>query len=260
MKSVDDSFLRSLVTRLDNENTIGITLGGSFARGEGGHFSDVDLRQYVRTEPAVDSDFMNFEDDILVSVCLLTLEDEAANLRYPQKAIWAIPGLRQARILLDKDGSIASLIEAAGNVNWHDLQPAANDYASYELCGLVEEVYKILDGLEKDSESKTANATWGLSIGLAKVLLVQRGVFIPTENAFFDLAQSTAGKASNWSKRFRLVIGLDGPPLGEAPYYCRGVAGLRLYQETVVLMQSILRPDDAAVIHRTLEIIATAGY
>ena len=260
MTSISDSFLHSLVAGLDDENTIGVTMGGSFARGEGGRFSDVDLRRYIRKGPADNADSMRFVNDILVSVYSLPLEDEAENLHKPHRAIWTIPGLRQARILLDKDGSIAALIAAAMKVDWRDLQPAANDYISHELCGRTEEIHKVLDGLERESESKTIFATWGLSESLAKILLVRHGVLVPTENVFIDLAQATAGRDSNWSRQFRLVIGLDTPPVGELPYHCIGIASLRLYRETVSLMRPVLHPDEAIVIDRTLDVMKEAGY
>jgi hypothetical protein len=190
----------------------------------------------------------------------LTIDDEVKRLHQPNRAIWTIPGLRQARILLDKDGSIARMIEAARQVDWHDLQPSADQYASNELCSLAEEVYKVLAGLAKGDESKTVYALWGLSEGLSTILLVQRGVFIPTENAYLDLAQATAGRDSNWSRQLRLVLGMDVLPTDKPPYCSIGQAGIRLYQETVAIMQDLILPDDAVVIKRTLKSIVEAGF
>jgi UTP:GlnB (protein PII) uridylyltransferase len=41
MSTLTDSFLQSLVAELDDENTVGVTMTGSYARGEGGPYSDV---------------------------------------------------------------------------------------------------------------------------------------------------------------------------------------------------------------------------
>ena len=97
MSTLTDSFLQSLVAQLDNENTIGVTLAGSFARGEGGPYSDVDIRCYVRQMPVNDAEIypLQYMDGYLVSIYLTTLDEEYASLRDPQKAIWAVPGLRQ---------------------------------------------------------------------------------------------------------------------------------------------------------------------
>jgi hypothetical protein len=262
MRILTDSFLHSLVARLDNENTVGAVLAGSFARGEGGPYSDVDIRCYVRQVPANPAEMfiMKYVDGYLVSIYLTKLEDEYASLQSPQKAIWAVPGLRQSRILLDKDGSVAALKESADKFSWGPMQAAADAYASWNLCGFTEEVYKILGGLAQQEESKTLNATHGLTHGLAINLLVQRGVLIQTENAYIDLAQATAGQESDWTRQFRLAIGLDPLPPESPPFLAYGAAGLRLYRETVKLLQHILLPEDAAVVNRVVDMIAKAGY
>ena len=262
MSTLTEAFLHSLVSQLDNENTIGVVLAGSFARGEGGPFSDVDIRCYVRQAPVSEAELytMRYQDGYLVSIYRTTLENEYASLRRPQKAIWAVPGLRQSRILLDKDGSIAALKESAEEFTWESIQTAADAYASWNLCGFTEEVYKILGGLEQQDESKTLNATHGLTHGLAITLLVQRGVLTQTENVYIDLAQATAGQESDWTHQFRLAVGLDPLPPEQLPFLAYGAAGLRLYRETVRLLAPILLPDDAVVINRVVDMIAKAGY
>jgi hypothetical protein len=262
MSTLSDSFLQSLVARLDDENTIGVTMAGSFARGEGRPYSDVDLQRYVRQMPVKASEtyYLRFIDGYLVSIKTTTLEDEYASLRIPQQAIWTIPGLRQLCILLDKDGSIAALKEFAVKTTWGPLQTAADAYASWNLSGCAEEIHKILGGLAQRDESKTLYAIWGLTRELANTLLVQRGILIHTENAYIDLAQEAAGRSSDWTRQFRLAIGLDPLPPEEPAFIGYGAASLRLYRETARLLQSILLPEDAAVVNRTMEIIAEAGY
>jgi hypothetical protein len=262
MNTLSASFLQSLVAHLDNENTLGVTITGSSARGENGLFSDVDIHQYVRKMPAnpAEAYFLRYADGYLVSTTLITLEQELASLKDPQKAVWAIPGLRQERILLDKDGSIAGLKETAEKISWENLQLAANAFASWNLSGCSEEVHKILGGMSQGDESKTMYAAWGLTRGLAECLLVQRGILIPTENAYIDLAQDTAGAGSAWTSQFRKAACLDRYQLSEPAFIEAGVASLRLYCETVVLLRNILLTEDVAVVNRTLEIIEEAGY
>jgi hypothetical protein len=262
MSTLDDSFLQSLVSKLEDENTIGVTLAGSYARDEGGHFSDVDIHHFVRQMPGNEAETysLRYIDGYLVSITLVTLEQEYASLREPKKAIWAIPGLRQERILLDKDGSIAALIECSAKTTWEPLQAAADAYASWNLSGFAEEAYKILAGLEQRDESKTINALCGLSRGLAITLLVQRGTLVPTENVYIDLVQEIAGRASDWTRYFRLAVGLDPFPLEQPVFIGRGVAGLRLFCETARLLQNILLAEDAAVVNQTIKIITEAGY
>ncbi len=262
MNEVSAEFLGKLVTRLDDENTLGIALVGSFARQEGGVYSDVDLWHFVRQMPSgeVETSRLEWIDGHMVSVKILQIENERRDFSNPKKAIWAVPGWRHSRILLDKDGSLTTLREAAADFKWESLQRSADAFASYHLAGSAEEVYKILDGLSARSECKTAYAIWSLTQDMAELLLVQRGVLVPTENAFIDCAQAAAGRNSEWTRQFRLSIGLDGPPADQPPFICFGMAGLRLYRETVALMRGILRPKDAPLVERALEVIREAGY
>ncbi len=262
MSALPDSFLRSLVAWLDDENTLGIAITGSFARNESDPYSDVDLAHYVRQKPAADTELyrLRFVDDYLVSLKITTLEAEYAGLRKPEQAIWIIPALRRLFILLDKDGSLAALKEAAATATWEPLQAGANAYASRELSGYAEEIHKILGGLAQRDESKTLYAVWGLTRGLATALLVQRGALVPTENAYIDFAQNAAGRTSGWARQFRLAIGLDPLPTGKPAFVGYGVAGLHLYRETFAIFRNILSPEDADTVNRTLEIISGAGY
>ena len=262
MRTLSDSFLQFLVTQLDNENTIGVTMTGSYARGESGPYSDVDIHCYVKQMPsnAAETSYLRFIKGNLVSVSLTTLEGVYNSLRNPQNSIWIIPGLRQSRILMDKDGSIAALKEFAVKIRWKVLQTSANEYASWNLSGCTEEVYKILAGLARQDESKTLYAVWGLTHALANALLIQRGILIQTENAYIDLVQETAGRSSEWTRHFRLAVGLDLLQPVESAYLGYGVASLRLYCETARLLQDILLPEDASIVTQTLAIIAEAGY
>lgn len=46
--TLSEEFLNALVTELDNDDIVGIILGGSFARGEARPYSDVDIACFVR--------------------------------------------------------------------------------------------------------------------------------------------------------------------------------------------------------------------
>ena len=239
-----------------------MTMSGSFARGEGGPFSDVDLWIYAREGCSGEFGMprLEFIDGFLVSTFKTTLEKEYASLQDPERAIWVIPGLRQARILLDKDGALATLKETARNLTWESLQPAANAYASRCLAATAEEVCKILDGLARANESKTLYAIWSLTRNLADALLVKHGTLIPTENKYMDLVQATAGQTSSWTHQFRLAVGLDPLPQVKPAFFGLGTAGLALYRQTAVLLKADLTPEDARIIEGTLRIMTEAGY
>ena len=262
MKVLTEEFLGELISRLDDENTVGIALVGSFARQEEGPFSDVDLWKFVRQMPSSDADMLRLEwiESHLISIKILAIDKEKRDFSIPERAIWAVPGWQQSKILLDKDGTLTSLREAAVNFRWDSLKTAADRYASHHLGGSAEEIYKILDGLLTRNECKTLYAIWSLSQDLAHVLVVQRGVLIPTENAFIDCAQATAGRDSEWTRQFRRTIGLDRLQDGQSPYISYAIAGLRLYRETAALMKEIIQTEDAPLVGQALEVIREAGY
>ncbi len=261
MPTLSPDFLQKLAARLDGENTLGVMMSGSFARGAGGHYSDIDLVVYARQEPAGGFGTLRLEfiDGFLVSITTCLIDKEFAGLRSPRRAIWVIPGVCQAQILLDKDGALAALQEAARSMAWESLQPAADAFASRSLAGAAEEAHKILDGLAQSDESKTTYANWSMTQNLSEAVLVQRGVLVPTENAYIDLAQAAAGRESGWTRQFRLALGLDPLPPGIPAYVSIGIAGLRLYQETAALLKDILQSEEARVVDRTLEILKEAG-
>jgi hypothetical protein len=196
----------------------------------------------------------------LVSIHYGRVDEESAKLTHPWDAIWAVPGLRQAVILYDNDGSIANLKQAAVEFNWSPLQPLADKFASNELMGYAEEAYKILGGLSLEHESKTIHACLGLLFGMAKIIAVQRGLLIETENRYFELIQNSVGMDSEWTRVFRLALGLDTGPSEIPPYRTRGIAALELYHQTAELIVPIICDEHRKVIISTLKLIKDAGY
>ncbi len=249
-----------MVAHLACENTVGVALSGSHGRDQGGRFSDVDLWHYVKQEPPAGNPELYLFEGYLVSIKTPLIEKDYATLQNPKQAIWAVPGLRNATVLYDPEGAVGALFAAAHAFRWEALQLAADQYASRQLAGLAEEIYKILDGLTQADESKTAYAIWSLTQDLATALLVQRGVFVPSENVFIACAQEAAGKGSAWTRLFRLAIGLDPLPAAGPPFRTYGLAGLALYQETAAMMKGILSHEDAIIVEHALKTIVEAGF
>jgi hypothetical protein len=242
-------FLARLLAEFTTAETTGVLLTGSYARGDATEFSDVDLVRYVTTLPEADTDryTLAWREGWLVSLSCATVAGKRDELARPETAIWAVPGLRQARLLLDGDGSLAALLDEAHTFCWEPLQGAADAYASYELMGLAEEAHKVLAGLRRGDEALALYGTWGLVLGLARAVATQRGVLIRTENAFFQQVQETVGATSAWAAAFRQAAGFEvAAPLE------RAAAGLRLYQATAALFAPIVRPAHRPVIEATL--------
>lgn len=245
-----------LVAEFADADTIGMLLAGSYARGDATPYSDIDLIRFAPVLPEADADRyrLAYREGHLVSLSTTTVDAKRAELSRPETAIWAIPGLQQTRILLDRDGALAALLQEAQGFRWEPLQSEADAYASYNVMGLVEEVHKLLGALEHNDESTALYATWGLVSGLIRAVTVQRGVLIQTENAYFRQAQEAVGPESAWSRAFRVAVGLDA-----ATVTARAVKALCLYNETATLLASALQPQHLAVIRGALARIDASG-
>jgi hypothetical protein len=262
MHDLPESFISSLLNRLTDENTTGILLTGSFARGNARQYSDVDIRQYLRKMPERPFDAYRLElmEGKLVSITLTTCEETYADLQDPQKVIWILPGLQQSRILLDRDGLLAQLIQDVQSVSLIPLQASIEQAVSRNLSGYAEEVHKILAGLEHEDESMVLYAVWGITRGMANLMLVWNGTLIPSENVFINLVQTAAGVNSLWTHHFREAVGLDPLESNDLPFISYGVASLRLYRETVRLFRGILKREEEDVVEQSLQLIQEAGY
>ncbi|MCH8205740.1 MAG: nucleotidyltransferase domain-containing protein [Chloroflexi bacterium] len=112
--------LARIVMELDDGDTVGVALTGSHARGDPTDYSDVDVLRFVQCLPEQEGDRYRLEvrDGHLFSVTTTTVAEKTGELTRPEKAIWAVPGLRQARVLLDKEGSLAELKLEADDFSW----------------------------------------------------------------------------------------------------------------------------------------------
>ena len=257
--TLSDLFIKSALVQIDSPNVIGVGIVGSYARGHESKYSDVDFDIFVSELPENPSDryVLRYWDDKLVSLKHTLLDDERAALKDPRRAIWAVPGLRGMRILLDKDGSMSALQKAAYEFDWSPLQAAADEFAAEEVMGNAEEVHKILSGLARGHESTVLYATWGLVKNMLEAVAVQRGLMIISENRYFDLIQDSMGRDSEWTCAFRTAWGLNS---SGSQYQSRGTAALVLYQLTAALFNELIPEKHREVVDRTLQLIKEAGY
>ena len=260
--SLPESFLPSLIAEIKTPNVLGISMAGSFSRGQGSTYSDIDLQLYVTEKPPelIGSLALRLWQGFLVSVHYDILDEERAKLAKPWSAIWAVPGLRQPIILHDAKGSLAELKQAAQEFDWSPLQPLADKFASAEISANAEEVYKILSGLSAGQESKVLYASTGLVLNMAEAIAVQRGLLIETENRYFELVQESAGRNSEWTRLFRLALGADRGDVSMPAYRTRGIASLGLYRETARMLDAIIPSEPREVITDTLDRIKRAGF
>jgi hypothetical protein len=257
--ALSDPFIQSVLDKIDSPDVIGVGIVGSYARGQESKYSDVDVDIFVRKPPEnpYDRYTLRYWDNKLVSLKYTLLGEERSALRDPRRAIWAVPGLRGMRILLEKDSSMAELQKAAQDFDWSALQPAADEYAAEQIMGNAEEVHKVLNGLMRQHESTVLYASWGLVKNMLEAVAVQRGIMILSENRYFDLIQGSVGRDSGWTRAFRTAWGLD---TGASNYPSRGAASLRLYGLSAAMFDELIPEKHRDVVSRTLQLIKEAGY
>jgi hypothetical protein len=256
---LSDPFIQYALKKIDSPVVIGVGIVGSYARGQESKYSDVDLDIFASKLPEnpYDRYTLRYWDGKLVSLKYTLLEDERSTLTNPRRAIWAVPGLRGMKILLDKDGSMAALQQAAQEFDWSPLQAAADEFAAEEIMGNAEEVHKILNGLAHGQESTVLYASWGLVKNMLEAIAVQKGILIISENRYFDLIQDSVGRDSGWTRAFRTAWGLAS---GTSDYQPRGAAALRLYRLSAEMFNELIPDKHRDVINKTLQLIKEAGY
>jgi hypothetical protein len=123
-----ETLLSGLTHELDGPETLGLVLSGSYARGQTNPYSDVDFSLFVDQAPRTKADGyrLSYRKGSLISLKRSTFADYHRQLTDPKAAIWAVPGLSNWHILLDKTGEIARLQAAAQDFSWAGLQDAAN--------------------------------------------------------------------------------------------------------------------------------------
>jgi predicted nucleotidyltransferase len=258
---LSDAFLDELTAELDSEDTIAIALMGSYARGDATEYSDVDVVRFAANPPGSDEQAyrLQYRSGRLVSISTTTVAAKERELSSPVNAVMAVPGLRQARVLLDKDGSLAALREKAIAFTWERLQPAADRLASYDLMGNAEEVHKVLSALVRRDESAAMYGTVGMCNMLTQIVIVQRGLLIQTENSWFHQVYDAVGWDSDWTRYHRLANGFEAGPRHLPPFEARAIAALHLYQETARLLRHVLRPAHAEVVDTAIENVHRLG-
>ncbi|MBF6612759.1 MAG: nucleotidyltransferase domain-containing protein [Chloroflexi bacterium] len=232
--NLSDQFLGTLVAELDDEGVRGVVLGGSYARSEATIYSDVDIACFTRDEQDERKKGLAYRDGRLVSISVKTEAEVRADMLKPSRAIWVVPGLSDCRILLDKDRSIGRLLRDVRAFSWESLQQEANTYASFHMMLSIELVGKIMNELSKGNRLGASYATSKLLFWLTEIVAVQRGVLVKSDSTYYQQVQESAGLDSAWTYRHRLVAMNGADPTS------RGVAALRLFQETLTLIGSIM--------------------
>lgn len=256
--NLSEALLQALVAEIDSDEVTAVVLDGSYARGEATRYSDVDFLRLVREESQCQPKRYFYRSSYLISVPTRTIAYYQKSITKPEVAIWVVPSMRECKILLDKENAFAAFQQSLASFRWAALQQEANAYASMRLLLFTEYVHKALGTLLGKNELALAYSIEELLFVLTEALAVQRGVLIQRGNSYYSQTQEAAGLDSSWTRYHRMILGLEPLPAYLSPIEARGIAALRLYQETFQILHDALQPQDRKVIEQTVQIIEQA--
>lgn len=156
----------ALASRFRAPGVAALALMGSYARGDAGPFSDVDL---VRFYTGADAGSAGNAETYLIGGHFVVVSDVKPDqvedcFQEPEQASTFIAGLRSARSLWDPDGFFLAIQARARAVTWGAaMQARADAWPSSQMVGWIEEVQKGLAGLRTGHEGRLLNARFGLS-------------------------------------------------------------------------------------------------
>lgn len=256
---VSDEFLAALVSELDNEDVTAIVLKGSCARGDQTPFSDVDLTVFVRNEQKHSYHQRFYRNGRLISVGVHTIEYYRKYFLLPKEAVFVVPSIREAQILLDKDGSFNTLQQEARDWTWEPLQEAANNYVCEIMLEHTEIVHKALRAFFVQDNLALSEMTLLIFFAVTEAVIVQRGILSASGNSYFHQAQASMGVDSAWTHYHKMIAGINTSSVTESLAKERGIAALRLYQETANILRPTLRSSKYfEVIDQTIMVIEEA--
>lgn len=253
---VSDAFLAELVRELDHEDIVGITLGGSYARGEATRYSDLDFACFWREGAKPPPKSLFYRQGRLISVKKTRVSELRAMLNRPEAALLFARG--KHRLLLDKDGSVAQLLREMEEFRWEKLRPTAEAQNGFWLMLVTEEVHKILREFQQENEAGLVYAVAKLISELTLVAALAMGVLIISDSTYYKQVEEAIGPDSAWTRYHRLALGLAEGPAMIRPFRARGLAVLFLYRETLPLVRPAMQPEQLAVVEEVLRLVSAS--
>jgi len=257
--SLPDAFLSALVAELDTDTVTAMVLVGSYARGDATPYSDVDVIRFVREESdRAQQKLYTYRDGRLLGIVTRTLAHYREGFTVPERAIFEVPSIREAQILVEKDEAFRVLQQEARAFVWEPLQAAANDYASTVMMEYTEYVQKILRALLLGDELALSEMILDLLAAVTFAVDVQRGILAASGNSYFRQVYESVGLDAAWTRYHRFIAGIVSGTTERVTTQARGVAALHLYRETVQLLRPAFHPLHRDVIEQTVLVIERA--
>ncbi|MBN2048776.1 MAG: nucleotidyltransferase domain-containing protein [Anaerolineaceae bacterium] len=247
------------VTRIlpsfDGKSVQAFVLMGSYARGEAGKFSDVDLVRLIEKEdPDLKPAGIYLIEGCLVVISDQTMEKFEAVFTHPERACDSIAGLRTAVPLIDRNHSFERIQQRALNFIWTDeLNQQRDEWIANQMVGWIEEVHKGLQGLALNHTGRLLQARFGMTWGMSNIIKVHLGIFLSGDNGLFEDLETLLGEASPWVITRQIAFGIVKPD-GSPPTLREQIqAGLALYVLTAEMVRHRLTGRNAGMVEETVQ-------
>ena len=252
-----DEFLRELVQELDHEDIVGITLGGSYARGTATEYSDVDLACFWREGVKPPLKRFLYRQGRLISIKMTSVTEIREMLKRPQSAMLFVSGTH--RLLSDKDGSVARLLAEIEAFRREDLELEVNVQVSLWMMLTSEDVQKVLREFQQENAPGLALMIAHLVAELTLLTALCHRTLITGDSTYYQQVQEAAGLDSTWTRAHRIATGLETGPTGIAPLRARGIAVLHLHRETLVFARPLMQTEHRAIAEQVLQVVQEAS-
>jgi len=245
-----ESFIEHLVAEFDGDEVSAIILHGSYARGSAlPPYSDVDIVRILKeTSARTQERKFLWREGYLLNLTSRPLSIYREWLTLPQQAIFRVSSIRDAQILLDKEGEFRAFQQEASYWQWESLQPAADAYASQLMVEETEIILKLLKALTLHDQIALSDMVTDLFSAVTEAIAVQRGVLIRSGNTYFHQVQETIGRDSKWTHYHLRTVGISPQTSSSPSIEERGVAAFQLYKETTQLLHTHILPEQVEAI------------
>jgi predicted nucleotidyltransferase len=240
---IDAALLERVVERTMFEAVRAIVLLGSAGRGDATEWSDLDVERWVEKEADRRDDVVSLLEDRLLIIHTRIVAEVRAELRSPERAIWAVPAYRNMRVVHDPHGDAASVGHDARRFDWADLRDSAVGVTRLNLAKSAEFVFKLRAASEQRNEGSALHATVALAGRCARAVAVARGLLVSTENEYYAKVWDAAGSA--WQREHRGALGQGGGGV-----FAQALAACRLYVETLSVLDDVLDDDTRRISSR----------
>lgn len=236
---------RRMVAELTRKGARAVVVTGSYARGEAGKDSDLDL-VIIGDGPSY---LLEARAGRLVAQKWTSEAECRARFTDPGSVGSHVPGWRDSIVLHDPEGIATRLRREAQSWEWSSLGAGCDAWVAEEVTGLAEEVQKVVVALGSGRTLRAAARRDVLVLRLAPVLAVHYRLLGGSEEALLERLGVRIGPA--WTQAQAAAFATAGENLEAS---C--AAALRLYRIAAESVAPILGERQRGVIEHALAIAA----